>query len=159
VRQSLVLDVTVRPAHRRDAGAITGLTRELGYPVDEEAVRSRLAAILDAGHQAVFVAEYGGVTVGWAHVTDVPKVQDEPGADLEGMVVAEQMRGRGVGRALVAAAEDWAGRRGLRTLRVRSRSTRKGAHAFYRRMGFEDVKTSRVFARRISPEGGEPRRT
>jgi GNAT superfamily N-acetyltransferase len=152
-----MLGITVRPAHLRDAGAIRELTLALGYSIDEDAIERRLAAILEAGrHHAVLVADHDGVPVGWAHVSDVPKVQDEPGADLEGMVVASEMQGRGVGRALVAAVEDWARRRGLSMLRVRSRSTREGAHAFYRRMGFTEVKTSLMFARRIPREGGEP---
>ena len=87
--------------------------------------------------------------MGWAHVADVPLLQDEPGAELRGIVVAERVRRSGVGRALVGVVEDWVRRRGLGVLRVRSRSTREHAHAFYRRLGFEDVKTSLVFAHRL----------
>jgi len=144
-----VSDIGVRPASLGDAPAIAALTTQLGYPSAGEKIAERLAALIEDDRHAVFVAEHGGALVGWAHVADAPLLQDEPGAELEGIVVAEDARGSGVGRGLVGVAEVWARRRGLGVLRVRSRSTREDAHAFYRRLGFEDVKTSLVFAHRL----------
>jgi GNAT superfamily N-acetyltransferase len=149
-------DITVRFAELDDAAVITALTVQLGYAAAEDEIRGRLAVLLGDDRHAVFVAERSRRVVGWAHVADAPMVQDGAGADLEGIVVAESARGTGVGRSLVGAAEEWGRQRGLRVLRVRSRSTRADAHAFYRHLGFEDVKTSMVFARRIgdSATGG-----
>jgi ribosomal protein S18 acetylase RimI-like enzyme len=149
-------DATVRPAELDDAAAITALTAQLGYTASADDIRARLAVLVGDDRHAVFVAERGGQVVGWAHVADVPMVQDRAGADLEGIVVAAEERGSGVGRSLVTAAEEWARGRDLAVLRVRSRSSRQAAHAFYRRLGFEDVKTSLVFARPVGAPAAGP---
>ena len=63
--------------------------------------------------------------------------------------MAEGLRGHGAGRALIEAAVAWARERGVKTLRVRSRAQREGAHAFYEALGFERVKTQVVFRRAL----------
>jgi GNAT superfamily N-acetyltransferase len=64
-------------------------------------------------------------------------------------VVAEAERGRGIGAALVAAAEEWAAARGCGALRVRCNVVRKRAHDFYRRERFREIKEQKVFERKI----------
>ena len=73
-------------------------------------------------------------------------------AELVGLVVDEALRGRGIGAALVTAAEAWARERGLARLRVRSNVTREATHSFYRRLGYEEVKRQVVFRKSL----GEP---
>ena len=68
---------------------------------------------------------------------------------LGSLVVEPAHRGAGAGRRLVAAAEDWARRAGLAALRVRSRTTRDGADAFYRRLGFRRTKEQAVFEKEL----------
>jgi GNAT superfamily N-acetyltransferase len=64
-------------------------------------------------------------------------VEDAPRAMLTALVVREDTRGRGVGRALVAAVEHWARERGAGRVVVTTALRRAGAHAFYERLGFE----------------------
>ncbi len=58
-------------------------------------------------------------------------------------------RGRGAGRMLVAAVEDWARARRLRTLKVRSSVARAEPHPFYRRLGFARTKTQHVYVKAL----------
>jgi len=125
------------------------LSSELGYPAGGAETAARLEAFLSRPDRVVFVADAGDAVVGWIAVVDRPLLQEEAGAEIEGLVVAAGRRGQGVGAALVGRAEAWAAERGLRIVRVRSRSTRSGAHAFYRSLGYEDVKTSLVFHREL----------
>jgi GNAT superfamily N-acetyltransferase len=64
--------------------------------------------------------------------------------------VAEHAHGRGVGRVLVAHVEERARREGCVQLELSSSDRREDAHAFYRRLGFDDV--SRRFVKELTPD-------
>ena len=51
--------------------------------------------------------------------------------------VSPEHRGRGVGRALISAAEDRAEQRGAKDTMLTTHKRRAGAHEFYRRIGYE----------------------
>jgi ribosomal protein S18 acetylase RimI-like enzyme len=54
-------------------------------------------------------------------------------------VVGSRNRGRGIGRALIRAAEERAGERGAGHITLTTHKRRAGARRFYRRMGYEDT--------------------
>jgi ribosomal protein S18 acetylase RimI-like enzyme len=143
------MTLRVREATVADAPALAALAGELGYPVDVAASAGRLAVALADGDRSVFVAEVDGRVAGWIDVAERRPIQEGRSAEIGGLVVTADRHRSGLGRALVAAAEQWAAGRGLASLTVRSRSTRDAAHAFYRALGFEDVKTSLVFRKPV----------
>ncbi len=59
-----------------------------------------------------------------------------PLAQITMLVTDEAHRGRGVGRALVSAAEDWARERGCARIVVTTALHRADAHAFYEKTGY-----------------------
>lgn len=60
---------------------------------------------------------------------------------IEDVVVKETVRGRGVGKLLLSALDDYALRHNCSYAILVSSGFRKGAHAFYEKMGFvEDVR-------------------
>ncbi len=127
-----------------DAGAIAELCGVLGYRVDPEHARARLAQ--RGEEDELFVAEEDGLAVGWIEVSvEHALTLTKPSVVVTGLVVAEPARGRGVGRALVERVGEWAREHGCRTVRVRSRVEREGAHRFYESLGFEHVKTQAAF--------------
>ena len=76
-----------------------------------------------------------------------------PVGRLTALVVDERARGRGVGRALIDAAEGILIERGCVLIEVTSNKRRTDAHAFYERLGY--TATSFRFAKpipRIAPE-------
>jgi GNAT superfamily N-acetyltransferase len=70
-----------------------------------------------------------------------------PVAQLTALVVPPEMRGRGVGRALVAEAERWGRARGADRLVVTTALHRADAPLFYERLGFDH--TGRRYVRRF----------
>ena len=78
--------------------------------------------------------------------------RDEPVGRLIALVVAEDLRGAGIGQMLVEHVEERARRQGCVELDVTSSDRRNGAHVFYRHLGFADV--SRRFVKAISPRDG-----
>ena len=133
----------------RDVDRVAALTTELGYPSTGEQIARRFAQIDGQPNQIIFVAEEAGDTVAWLHVAVHPYLENDASAEILGLVVAEDHRDRGIGQALVDAAEAWALAQGCATMRVRSRVTRERAHAFYERDGFRRVKTQHCFEKTI----------
>jgi GNAT superfamily N-acetyltransferase len=142
-RPSLV----VRAATPADVADLAELAGELGYPCEPADMARRLASI--APGDEIRVAELDGRVAGWAHLTVHRSLAWEPFAEVLGLVVRDGMRGRGVGRALMNAAESWAIERGLASVRVRSAVHRDAAHAFYRALGYSESKRQAVFVKRI----------
>ena len=60
-----------------------------------------------------------------------------PSAVVEDVCVDEQLRGQGIGRAMMRFAMEFARQRGCYKLALSSNAVRERAHAFYRSLGFE----------------------
>ncbi len=132
-----------------DVERVTVLCEELGYPATVEEVTPRLRALLDLPAHALMVAEHEATVVGWVHVHPSLTLESDPWAEIGGLVVDHRFRGRGVGGTLMAAAEQWAREQGYTQVRLRSNVIRDAAHQFYRRLGYEVVKTQLNFRKRL----------
>ena len=138
--------LTIRRATYGDAAAVAELCGQLGYAATAEQVHERLVAIGSCqASQAVFVACLGQEVVGWIDIALTLHLQAPPYALIGGLVVRDGVRGQRIGKRLCEEVEAWARAKGVRAVRVTSRSTREDAHRFYLRDGYKDVKTSRVF--------------
>ena len=131
------------------------LSRVLGYPVSLEALSGRLQSRLRRNTELVLVAELtggkltDGKTIGWVHGSEQGFLQSGRRCEILGLVVETSHRGKGVGRALVAAVERWARDRGLEQIGVRSAAQRVEAHPFYERLGYVCTKTQRVYRKQL----------
>ncbi len=136
--------LAIRPARPADAEAIAGLVAGLGFAAAAAAIAARLPALRK---EPPIVAEQGEVIgiLAW-HVTPVLH-RPKPVGRITMMAVAEGERRRGVGRALVEAACERLRAKGCGLIEVTSNADLSGAHAFYRKLGFE--RTSYRFARSL----------
>ncbi|HTI38585.1 MAG TPA: GNAT family N-acetyltransferase [Vicinamibacterales bacterium] len=135
----------IRPMQRADVEAVAELCGQLGYPATPEHLEERWTVIAgDRGHE-VLVAVDAGRVVGWLHVSVRPVLESDRTAEICGLIVDANVRGAGVGLALLTAAERWAAAAGCDAIRVRSRIARERAHTFYEREGYVRVKTQHVF--------------
>ncbi len=128
-----------------DAERVAILLTQLGYPSTPQDIARRFSRIVGRDDQALLVADDGDAVVGWMHVGAHPYLESDESAEILGLVVADGQRSRGIGAALVSAAEGWAAQHGCQVVRVRSRISRDRAHAFYERAGFERIKTQHCF--------------
>ncbi len=106
-------------------------------PKTAEGIREHLRAASTI--DTVLLVEDPGGPVGFASLRILPQVEsDLPHAELSDLFVDARHRRRGVGRALVASAEEFARSRGCRSLQLTVGFDNDGARAFYRRAGFSD---------------------
>jgi RimJ/RimL family protein N-acetyltransferase len=140
-------DFTIRPAEPGDAAALVVLANEVGSEpggwlittsnwrtVNDE--RRYLRSIRRYSHAAVYVAEAEEGVVGRLSVGRDPHPASHHVADL-GLMVAQSYRRRGVGRALLEAAVDWARSHGVSKLELHVFPHNEGAIALYDQFGFE----------------------
>lgn len=142
--------VRIRLARGKDAPRIAQLSGQLGYPTTPAEMRKRLTAVLRDRCGACFVAETTerGVT-GWLHVTVTPLLEVPRRAEVNGLVVDEQVRGRSTGWLLLQAAEKWARKMKCKCISVRSNIVRERAHAFYLGHQYEHYKTQKAFRKTL----------
>jgi GNAT superfamily N-acetyltransferase len=137
---------TVRKASVADAERIAALCDQLGYPAKRLEVARRLAAIRRDPDHAVFVVEdSSGRVAGWVHIGIGKWLESAGWAEVGGLVIDDEQRGRGLGSLLMQWAERWAKAHGMKYVRLRSNVVRKDAHRFYRKLGYEITKTQHAF--------------
>lgn len=139
----------IRPLTVDDAAAVADLSGQLGYPESPDKFRGRLRAMLQLEDHFALAAARGTELLGWIHAAVERHLQVDDAVVIGGLVVAEAVRGRGVGRLLCQEVEGRARQLGFSRVRVRSQIKREDAHRFYLREGYRQVKTSLVFEKAL----------
>ena len=144
--------VTIRHMRSEDVAAVAQLTTQLGYPATEEDIRRRYDLIKDRSDARLLVAEHAGsaAVVGWVHVQQLYMLESDARAEIFGLVVSDTVRGTGVGRRLIEAAEEWAMMRGLGVMGLRSNNLRTEARGFYEHLGYKVIKTQNAFRKNLA---------
>ena len=151
------VSIQIRAARQADAPRLAELTGVLGYPAASDVFTVRLGRVLAQPDEEVFVAETtAGEIVGWIHAAEHALLEVEPRCEILGLVVDQAHRQLGIGRQLIAAAEDWARRRGLGEMSVRSNVVRPESHPFYERLGYVRVKTQHAYRKGLSGPAEKP---
>lgn len=141
----------IREAREDDAGRLAVLSTQLGYPSSEEDVLRRFNQIKRFSRHAFYVAETAkGLVVGWLYAYVVVEPESDMRAEIGGLVVDESWRGSGAGKLLMGQAELWARETGCRSVSLYSNSARRGAHEFYKDIGYTHYKTSLRFRKALS---------
>ena len=138
----------IRTADEGDAAALAELMTQLGYRTTAEEMRERLRSILRNPDFTTFVAMEENEVCGMIGLSASTGYEhnDRTGR-IMALVVDERMRGRGIGRALLAAAEDYFAREKIVRVVLTSRFTRERAHAFYESLGY--VRTGLRFMKEL----------
>jgi GNAT superfamily N-acetyltransferase len=128
----------IRSAHAADAPSIAELMAVLGYPSSVEQIEARIAAFAAFPDTVIFVAECASRVVGLLSFHCIPLFHaDGFLGRITNLVVSQDFRRRGVGRLLVAAAEEFAWTHHCIRMELTSGDHRPDAHAFYERCGFQ----------------------
>lgn len=149
--------VQIRPYEPADRGFLLGLASRFTIGMrpwrDQELVVTTVTkwievSIARRGERAeVFVAiGDAGQRLGFATVSEEAHFTGEAQAYVGELATLQSAEGTGVGRALVAACENWARHRGFRILALATGAANARALGFYRHLGFldEDVKLVKI---------------
>lgn len=145
VTSAELVRLVLRPAQPDDLAEILGLHREdsMRCHAEPEHVSDRQRAafseIADDPNQDLLVGELDGRVVTTAQVTWIRMLAADGGlyCQIEAVRTASDLRGRGVGAALMAHVETDARRRGAARLQLTTNHRRTDARRFYERIGFE----------------------
>jgi GNAT superfamily N-acetyltransferase len=161
------LTPALRPASPGDEPFLLALTARLAaFPVPHWRTRGEIAAadhqiLLEALHHPgpeslVLVAESpAGFPAGCIFVsTKRDYFTGRPHAHVEVLAVVEAAQGRGVARALMNAAEEWAKARGDDAITLNVFDRNAAARALYDRLGYEPETVH--YRKGLTPAGNPP---
>lgn len=125
--------LTIRRALPEDEASVVALWQACGLVAsyNDPAVDFRFARAGACSDVLVGADEVGGIS------GSVMVGHDGHRGWLYYVAAAPSARGRGIGREMVRAAEDWLRRRGVRKVQLLVRETNTAVVPFYQRLGFE----------------------
>ena len=129
--------VLIRLAVISDIPEIAGLLIELEHPYSEEGIQRQFELLTLRGDHSIIVAERDGNVIGLMtfHALDLLFEAERLGR-ITALIVSEAERGKGIGKMLVAKAEELASESGCNRIELTSNIRRTEAHGFYELLGF-----------------------
>ncbi|ODP31749.1 GNAT family N-acetyltransferase [Pandoraea sp. ISTKB] len=130
--------LSTRLATLDDAPRIVALLAQLGYETPLDIVRRNITLSTADGDDAAFVALDESENIVGCMGLHALTMFHRAGrlGRITALVVEENVRGSGVGHALMAAAHAWFNQRGCEKFEVTSSDHRVAAHRFYARHGY-----------------------
>jgi ribosomal protein S18 acetylase RimI-like enzyme len=141
----------IRAATERDLGTLEALFEELDgqhrerlptrfrAPTERARSHEHLLGLLAKPSTILIAGDLGFVHVVLRDALAAPIFVPRRFAMIDNLVVAARARRRGIGRALVAAADEWARQRGATDVELAVYAINDEALAFYRALGFADL--------------------
>ena len=133
-----LFDLTIRAAEMNDAAALAQLMCELGYETTKSEMQTRMERIAGDARYRTLVAVRNGKVCGMIGTVTNPSYEhNDPSGRILAVVTLTKARRRGIGRALIATAENDFAQRGITRVALNTQLTRKDAHKFYESLGYE----------------------
>lgn len=145
-------EVQFRRVEKSDLKRLAELSSQLGYENSIEDLRERFNELNDSQDHVLLVAESKlspGIIVGTAYFKKHKSLFVESSLEVGGLVVDKAYRSLGIGRLLMAQAEEIAKEWKVNSVRLTSNIKRTEAHQFYRELGYEQPKTSHFFIKAV----------
>ncbi len=147
------MEIHIRPMKIEDAEEVARLSDELGYPSNAKEIAERMEHLARSMNHFLIVTEGEAENLlGWIGVERRLLLESGKKFEIVGLVVDSRQRGRGIGKSLVAAAEEWIVANGGDSVFVRSNITRQESHPFYRGLGYDHSKTQHAYAKKLHME-------
>lgn len=145
-------EVRIRRAEKRDLKCLAELSLQLGYENSMEGLTERFNELNDSQDHILLIAESSSspsIILGTAYLKKHKSLFVESSLEVGGLVVDKAYRSLGIGRLLMAQAEEIAREWNVKSIRLTSNIKRTEAHQFYRKLGYDQPKTSHLFIKTI----------
>jgi GNAT superfamily N-acetyltransferase len=141
-------DLKIRPATTADARLLAGLAERLAsfslppWRTPDSIANADAGAMMEAieagsDDNQVVIAERDGVPVGCLHILVIKDFFGVSHGHISVLATTADAEGTGVGRTLIAYAEQWTTRHGLSLMTLNVFAGNERARRFYDRTGFE----------------------
>src|SRR5436305_7080157 len=115
------VDLMVRAVEGADMEALADLMTQLGYPTRASEMQMRMEAIRADKNYATFVAVKAGKVCGMIGTFSCYSYENNnPGRRILALIVAEEVRGHGIGGLLIAVAENDFAAKNIRRIEVKT---------------------------------------
>ena len=139
------MQITVRKMLIKDANAVNLLSAQLGYPLSPEQTFENIKAVMKSKKHIAFVALHENKIVGWIGAAQTIMIEVMPHCEINGLVIDERYRGKGVGKLLIEKVKQWAKENGNEVVSLHCNLARTAAHLFYEHIGFKAIKEQKYF--------------
>src|SRR5579871_790481 len=136
----------LRDAKRDDVPIIVRMLADDALGAARERIEDPLPPDYYAAYEAInadpnnrlLIAELEGEIVGTLQITFIPGLSrvGAEHAQIEAVRIASHLRGKGIGRRMIAAVVEIARERGCAIVQLSSSNSRTDAHRFYEQLGF-----------------------
>jgi ribosomal protein S18 acetylase RimI-like enzyme len=142
------VDLKIRDGDLTDAPELTALMCELGYETTSAEMESRLISILNDPRYKTLVALNNDKICGVIGTVSASSyLHNDLSGRIIALVVSRDLRQRGIGARLIAAAEKNFIQRGITRVMLTTRFEREEAHRFYEKVGY--ARTGFRFAKNL----------
>jgi GNAT superfamily N-acetyltransferase len=141
----------IRKANVDDWKEISELLKQLGYPVSETLISTKIEQFINLSDEELLVYEMKGKVVGVVSMHFIPQIAYEGDfARISYLAVDQEFRRRGIGRAIEEYCVEIARRRKCDRIELHCHSRRTEAHRFYARQGY--IESPKYFFKTLSIE-------
>jgi GNAT superfamily N-acetyltransferase len=126
--------------------SLLSLMSELGYVHDQQSISTNINEVQLRGGE-IFVADVNGKIAGCVCAILDARLAAGLCGEIVSLVVAQEYRGSGIGKGLVAYAERWLGTK-VDKVRIRANVIRAEAQGFYQSQGYQEEKIQKLFTKK-----------
>lgn len=146
LKRDILLNMKIRKAKKSDARTIQKLNlNELHYDYPLEKTADKVELILSLDWQRIYVAEIDDEIVGYVQAHKYIGTFGDTFVNIMALAVSSNTQGKGIGKSLMHAAEEWAKIIHAEGVRLNSGMERGAAHKFYKKIGYTKAKTQAKF--------------
>jgi len=139
------MEIIIREITSEDAEEVNTLSRQLGYPLTIEQTLQNIEEVIKSKDHTAFAALDKNKMVGWIGAAHTIMLEVMPHCEINGLVIDENYRGKGVGKLLIERVKQWAKEKGNNKISLRCNVVRIEAHQFYEHIGFNKIKQQTNF--------------
>ncbi len=143
------MKILVREMLEEDAEQVNSLSAQLGYPLSIDQTLENIRNVLKSKKHAAFVALNENQIVGWIGAAQIIMIEVMPHCEINGLIIDDEFRGRGIGKLLVQKVTQWAKENRNDKLALHCNVKRTRTHLFYEHLGFKEMKQQKYFEIKI----------